>query len=644
MYVYMQQVHLGGASHSTVTGNRIDATIGVWLDSSVVAYDKPNTKYIGYNPHSNAVTGNTLTCSFCGAVDGSKLPGPVTPLPMNDGSSLHVLDDNGGGGSSGGRRSNRSNGVNFNASSFVGIVFAGAVGNTVTGNTIDGSGLSNSVALQFTSSSYIPPGAVPVAAVDNIVTGNSFLGVGRELGGSYLENNSFSANIFVHRMKLDDSIQQRPRASYADSASVYTTINDIGKTPPPSATAAAATTAAPPSPPISPPASTPTLKTPLVDVYYPGLNKHLASLRMEGGYRSPSLLFVPPLQQSTPLAGAGTLLAAVESKRWLTNADNANATLALRRSTDLGTSWSRLIFPYKTWADYRMYASPQMTFDTITRTVLLMLTNCSTVKSYCTSVLQIQSSDAGLTWTEPNEAQVVDVRTPQYPRSSFFGPTDGNGIQLRPGHPFAGRLIFSMNSGGIGGYSGDQLLLSDNHGATYNATYGLNKPNQSELQLVQLGNGSILAVIRNRGSLPGCSYNTKNSSSCSSQRKSVAISTDGGASFSPIRYHDDLVGPTCQGSVLWVGGQTVLYASPRSSGVVLIHPEMVRMWQPRTHMTVHASDDNGEHFHRSLLIYPFSGPMYSSMQLLPTGEVALLFERDGGGNMSLARFNVSDLR
>ena len=60
-------------------------------------------------------------------------------------------------------------------------------------------------------------------------------------------------------------------------------------------------------------------------------------------------------------------------------------------------------------------------------------------------------------------------------------------------------------------------------------------------------------------------------------------------------------------------------------------------------MTGHASDDNGEHFHRSLLIYPFSGPMYSSMQLLPTGEVALLFERDGG-NMSLARFNVSDLR
>ena len=42
--------------------------------------------------------------------------------------------------------------------------------------------------------------------------------------------------------------------------------------------------------------------------------------------------------------------------------------------------------------------------------------------------------------------------------------------------------------------------------------------------------------------------------------------------------------------------------------------------------------------------------MYSSMQLLPSGEVALLFEREGGLtmggglNISLTRFNISDLR
>ena len=59
-------------------------------------------------------------------------------------------------------------------------------------------------------------------------------------------------------------------------------------------------------------------------------------------------------------------------------------------------------------------------------------------------------------------------------------------------------------------------------------------------------------------------------------------------------------------------------------------------------MTVLASDNNAETFERSLQIWPQTS-MYSSMQMLPTGEVALLFERDGG-NTSLVRFNVSDLK
>jgi hypothetical protein len=59
-------------------------------------------------------------------------------------------------------------------------------------------------------------------------------------------------------------------------------------------------------------------------------------------------------------------------------------------------------------------------------------------------------------------------------------------------------------------------------------------------------------------------------------------------------------------------------------------------------MTVLASDDDGDSFNRSLLIWPKTS-MYSSMQLLPSGEVILLFERDGG-NTSVVRFNVSALK
>ena len=61
-------------------------------------------------------------------------------------------------------------------------------------------------------------------------------------------------------------------------------------------------------------------------------------------------------------------------------------------------------------------------------------------------------------------------------------------------------------------YTGDQVLLSDNHGKSFNVSYALNKSELNELQLVQVGNGSVMAVIRNNGGV---------------SRQAVAISSDG---------------------------------------------------------------------------------------------------------------------
>eukprot|EP01045_Picozoa_sp_COSAG04_P017152 COSAG04_NODE_1496_length_6528_cov_6.474568_1_plen_83_part_10 len=83
------------------------------------------------------------------------------------------------------------------------------------------------------------------------------------------------------------------------------------------------------------------------------------------------------------------------------------------------------------------------------------------------------------------------------------------------------------------------------------------------------------------------------------------MSTDSGLSFGPIRYHKDLIGPTCQGSVLYVGGSTVLYAGPRKSGILPYEYQPGKwtpFWEERTQMTVLASDDNGDNFNRSLLV------------------------------------------
>jgi sialidase-1 len=276
-----------------------------------------------------------------------------------------------------------------------------------------------------------------------------------------------------------------------------------------------------------------------------------------------------------------------------------NSTLVMRRSTDFGSSWEPPFLPYQAWQSNRKWGQPQMTYCAVTETALLMFSNETLSRSpggvqSLDSVLQIASTDAGVTWTPPSAAQRVDRRDASYPTGP--APTSGNGIQLRSGHEHAGRLIFSMDTSG---YTGDQLLLSDDGGHTYSQSYALNQSSMNELQLVQLGNGSVLAVMRNN--IAG------------EHRQAVAVSDDGGTSFGPVRMHPQLVTPTCQGSVLYINGSTVLYAGPHSP-------------TSRVQMTVLASDDNGETFKRSLEIWP-GVSMYSSMQLLPSGEVALLVRK-----------------
>lgn len=306
----------------------------------------------------------------------------------------------------------------------------------------------------------------------------------------------------------------------------------------------------------------------------------------------------------------------MESKHGRVCGDGVNSTLVMRTSTDKGSSWSAPSFPFKEYASNRKWGQPQMTYDRVTRTAFLMFSNETLSKSpggvqSLNSVLQIASTDGGLTWTPPDQAQNVDDKDAAYP--SGPAPTSGNGIQLRPPHPHAGRLLWAMDTTG----PGDQLLFSDNHGANYSRSLALDKDPAAkvdEFQLAQLSNGSVLAVLRN---------------TVGDHRKEVALSTDGGVTFGRIRQHSDLLSPTCQGSVLYVGGSTVLFAGPRST-------------HSRVDMTVLASEDDGTTFNRSLLIWPKES-MYSSMQLLPSGDVALLWERDGG-NTSLVLFNHSELK
>eukprot|EP00035_Acanthoeca_spectabilis_P030108 m.7949 g.7949 ORF g.7949 m.7949 type:complete len:1118 (+) comp4006_c0_seq1:170-3523(+) len=385
--------------------------------------------------------------------------------------------------------------------------------------------------------------------------------------------------------------------------------------------------------------------SPLSNVFYPGLNATAAAENLEGCYAIPSLLFVPLPEP--------TLLAVVEAKRGNLCGDAVNSTLVMRRSSDYGATWGAPFFPYRPWADNRKWGQPQMVYDNHTRSALLLFSNETLNASPGTtqtlhSVLQITSTDAGLTWSEPTTVDTPD------PSSPFgWAPTSGNGIQLvggqgtaGPGSKYAGRLVFSMDTLK---YGYDQVLYSDDHGKSYSRSGSLNSypsSEENEFQLAELHNGSIIAVIRNV---------------LGTHRQEVSISNDGGATFSPPRPHPDLWTPVCQSSVLSLPltsdsppNGVLLFAGPRST-------------TSRVNMTVLASLDGGNAFNLSLPIWPGKTGGYSAMQWLGrirapksdtapssrslhqqrkatvqglVGTVALLFMRDGG-NVSVALFDAS---
>ena len=116
---------------------------------------------------------------------------------------------------------------------------------------------------------------------------------------------------------------------------------------------------------------------------------------MESCYRIPSLLFIPATGAQQK-GGDGRLVAVMESKHGRVCGDGVNSTLVMRTSTDLGKSWGLPSFPFKKYASNRKWGQPQMTYERVTHTALLMFSNETLSKSpggvqSLKSVLQVRT-------------------------------------------------------------------------------------------------------------------------------------------------------------------------------------------------------------------------------------------------------------
>ncbi|MBQ9152040.1 MAG: exo-alpha-sialidase [Clostridia bacterium] len=236
-------------------------------------------------------------------------------------------------------------------------------------------------------------------------------------------------------------------------------------------------------------------------------------------YRIPGLVEAPN----------GDLLAYCECR---TGGDWSAIDVCMRRSADGG----------KTWSERVLLASGQ---GRMTTNNPVMIVDGERIHLlYCQSYKRLYhrvSDDNGYTWSAPVElTEQVEDSTDFF--WSCLAPGPGHGIRTS-----GGRLIvpiwFACNRLDIYAHAPSVvcILFSDDGGKTWRVSKPLTGegiPDPNESTLAELPDGRLLMNIRNVNG---------------SMLRAVAISEDGGESFSPMTLDPSLPDPICEGSLCRAG-------------------------------------------------------------------------------------------
>jgi sialidase-1 len=323
----------------------------------------------------------------------------------------------------------------------------------------------------------------------------------------------------------------------------------------------------------------------------------------DGGYhtyRIPSLIATK----------GGVVLAFCEGRK-NNRGDTGDIDLVLRRSTDGGKTWGKVQVVWDE-AD-NTCGNPCPVVDQKTGTVWLLLTHnlrgdteakivAGTSKGSRT-VWVTKSTDDGATWDKPVEIS-KDVKKPGW---TWYATGPGVGIQLK-----GGRLLIPCDHKADGGkVRGSHAVYSDDGGKTWKIG-GIVGPECNECQAAELSDGRVMLNMR--------TFRKTN-------RRLVAISSDGGETFGEPADDPALIEPVCQASLIRL---------PEKGGLLFSNPASTK----REKMTVRLSPDDGKTWPHARLLY--DGPAaYSCLSVLPDGRIGCLYERgekDPYGRIVLARF------
>ncbi|HWG44353.1 MAG TPA: CocE/NonD family hydrolase [Gemmataceae bacterium] len=304
-------------------------------------------------------------------------------------------------------------------------------------------------------------------------------------------------------------------------------------------------------------------------------------------YRIPSLL----------VTKKGTLLAFCEGRK-KGGGDAGDIDLLLKRSFDGGKTWAKT---QVVWDDgENTCGNPCPVVDQRTGTIWLLLTHnlghdteamiLDGTSKGTRTVWVMRSDDDGATWSKPVEI-TRDVKKRDW---TWYATGPGVGIQLK-----TGRLVIPCDNHLAGSkVQQSHVIISDDAGKTWKLG-GVVGPQCDESQVVELRDGSLLLNMR--------SYRREN-------RRLIAISKDGGDTFSKPVADPQLIEPVCQASILRYAGERggILFSNPAST--------------KREKMTVRLSRDEGKTWSNARVLH--DGPSaYSCLAVLPNGTIACLYER-----------------
>lgn len=305
-------------------------------------------------------------------------------------------------------------------------------------------------------------------------------------------------------------------------------------------------------------------------------------------------------------ADDGSILAFAEARKF-SQSDTGDIDLVLKRSTDGGKTWGEMITVWDN--DDNVCGNPcPVVIEETGRIVLLSTWNLGIdherdifkKKSVDTRrVFSMYSDDNGLTWSEPVEI-TSQVKLPEW---TWYATGPCHAIQTK-----TGRIIIPCNHGVENErQTCSHIIYSDDQGRTWNI--GGSLPTGNESTVAELEDGSIILNMR------GARIPEREEKYGSARL--VAVSTDGGLTFSEPYYEKSLIEPVCNGSIINYN------PSGQKTGKLLFsNPEHK---SERVNLTIRLSRDHGKTWERAYTVTD-GAAAYSDLLVMDDGDICIIYE------------------